>query len=143
MALMRRWLIDTGPMIAYLDAEDPAHAAVSACLDSFRGRLLTTEAVIVEAMHFLSVAKEGPALLAEFVETSQMRVFPCCRAGQLSMAAVIMTKYADTPMDFADATLVLLADAIGILEIVTLDRRGFSTYRTSHGKPFRRVLDLR
>jgi predicted nucleic acid-binding protein len=48
-----------------------------------------------------------------------------------------MRKYADTPMDFADATLVLLADATGILEILTLDRRGFSTYRTSKGKRFR------
>jgi predicted nucleic acid-binding protein len=40
-------------------------------------------------------------------------------------------------MDFADATLVLLAGTLGITDIVTLDRRGFSTYRTSRGKAFR------
>jgi predicted nucleic acid-binding protein len=45
-----------------------------------------------------------------------------------------MRKYSDTPMDFADAALVLLAEAIGILDILTLDRRGFSTYRTAKGK---------
>ena len=140
---MRRWLIDTGPIVAYLDASDSAHAAVSACLDTFRGRLFTTEAVIVEAMHFLSAAEEGPSLLAEFVEAGQLRASGCCRADQLGKAAALMSKYADTPMDFADATLVLLADETGVLEIVTLDRRGFSAYRTSRGKPFRRVLDLR
>jgi predicted nucleic acid-binding protein len=139
---MRLWLIDTGPIVAYLDARDPAHATVAACLDSFQGGLFTTEAIIVEAMHFLSAAEEGPVLLADFVEASEMRVSACCRPDQLGMAAGLMSKYADTPMDFADATLVLLADEKGILEILTLDRRGFSTYRTSRGKPFRRVLDL-
>ncbi len=55
-------------------------------------------------------------------------------------AAELMQKYSDTPMDFADATLVLLAAQLGVIEIVTLDRRGFSTYRTSKGKSFRIVM---
>ena len=41
-----------------------------------------------------------------------------------------MAKYFDTPMDYADATLVLLADRLEVLDILTLDRRGFSVYRT-------------
>jgi predicted nucleic acid-binding protein len=40
-----------------------------------------------------------------------------------------MEKYEDIPMDFADATLVSLAEEIDLSEILTLDRRGFSTYR--------------
>jgi len=140
---MKIWLIDTGPIVAYLDARDPAHGAVATRLDSFSGWLFTTDAVIVEAMHFLSAAKEGPALLADFVEASQMQVFGCCRSDQLRKAADLMSKYADTPMDFADATLVLLSEEIGAQEILTLDRRGFSTYRTARGRPFRRVLDPR
>ena len=54
-----------------------------------------------------------------------------------------MEKYADTPMDFADATLVLLAEALGQNEILTLDRRGFTVFRTRRGRQFRRVLDGR
>jgi len=50
-----------------------------------------------------------------------------------------MARYSDTPMDFADATLVQLADAVGVIDILTLDRRGFSTYRTAKGKAFRLV----
>ena len=55
-------------------------------------------------------------------------------------AAELMSKYSDTPMDFADATLVLLAEGLGVVEILTLDRRGFTAYRTRKGKAFRLVL---
>jgi uncharacterized protein len=48
----------------------------------------------------------------------------------------------DTPMDFADATLVALAEQLGLSDILTLDCRGFSTYKTSKGKRFRLVLDV-
>ena len=51
-----------------------------------------------------------------------------------------MEKYCDTPMDFADASLVLLAERLQIYAICTLDRRGFSTFRIGR-KPFRLVLD--
>jgi uncharacterized protein len=54
---------------------------------------------------------------------------------------MLMTRYEDTPMDFADATLVLLAEELGVTDILTLDRRGFSTYRTATGKAFRLRLE--
>lgn len=44
-------------------------------------------------------------------------------------------------MDYAEATLILVAEQLGILEIATLDRRGFSAYRTRRAKPFVLVLD--
>jgi hypothetical protein len=46
------------------------------------------------------------------------------------------------PMEFVDATLVLLADHVASPDIATLDRRGFSTHRTAKGKRFRLVLDV-
>ena len=48
----------------------------------------------------------------------------------------LMSRYADTPMDFADATLVLLGEALEVFDIVTLHRRGFSTYRPRRSKHF-------
>ncbi|MDE2888614.1 MAG: hypothetical protein OXR72_10390 [Gemmatimonadota bacterium] len=44
-------------------------------------------------------------------------------------------------MDYADATLVLLAEHIRSFDILTLDRRGFSTYRSSENRGFRLILD--
>jgi hypothetical protein len=50
-------------------------------------------------------------------------------------AAELMEKHADTPMEFADATLVLMAEALELKDVFTLDRRGFSAYGTRDGRP--------
>jgi predicted nucleic acid-binding protein len=85
---------------------------------------------------------DGPLLLAALVAASAMEVYDLSRAPELGEAVVLMDKYSDRPMDFADATLVLLAEALGIGAILTLDRGGFATYRTRHGRPLSSVLDL-
>ena len=138
---MKTWLLDTGPLVAYLDAGDPAHEAVTSRLDEFTGQLATSSAVITEAMHFVSSSKQGARVLAEFIETSRTEVYDLCRPPELIEAASLMEKYSDTPMDFADATLVLLAEALDVRDIMTLDRRGFSTYRMRRRRSFRLVLD--
>ena len=79
-------------------------------------------------------------MLAELVRDADVQTFECTGAHQLVVAATLMRKYGDTPMDFADATLVLLAAQLEVVDILTLDRRGFSTYRTPNGGKFRLVL---
>lgn len=138
---MRAWLIDTGPLVSYLDASDPDHTRVVDVLDDFAGRLVTSSAVVTETMHFVSAGSSGPRLLAEFIVASRMAVHDLCRPPELEEAVQLMEKYGDVPMDFADATLVLLAEALVIDEIATLDRRGFSAYRTRRGRPLSLVLD--
>lgn len=138
---MKSWLLDTGPLVAYLVAGDRAHAEVVERLDGFTGELFTTSAVITEAMHFVAPSPDGPGLLADLVAATGLSVFDLTQPAPLLEAASLMRKYSDTPMDFADATLVLLADQLGVLEILTLDRRGFTVFRTRRGKPFVLVLD--
>lgn len=138
---MTPWLLDTGPLVAYLNASDKHHQAVSEVWDSFRGRVITTSAVVTEAMHFVSAGAEGPRYLSGLITACEIEVFDLCRPPELGEAVLLMERYADTPMDFADATLVLLSEAVEITEILTLDRRGFATYRTRMNKPFRLVLD--
>ena len=52
------------------------------------------------------------------------------------------TSLPNLPMDYADATLLLLAEALGIHDLLTLDRRGFSAFRTREGEALRLILDL-
>lgn len=139
---MRTWIVDTGPLVAYLDASDAAHAVVARRWDAFTGHLVTTSAVITEAMHFVGGAPGGPRELAELVAQSAMEVVDLSRAPELREAAVLMERFADTPMDFADATLLLLAEALDIYDVLTLDRRGFATYRTRNKRALQNVLDL-
>lgn len=139
---MRTWIVDTGPLVAYLDASDAAHEVVARRWDAFTGRLVTTSAVITEAMHFVGGAHRGPRELAELVTDSAMEIFDLSRAPELREAVLLMELFADTPMDFADATLLLLAEALDIHDILTLDRRGFAVYRTRDNRALRNVLDV-
>jgi predicted nucleic acid-binding protein len=53
-----------------------------------------------------------------------------------------MSKYADVPMDFPDASLVWIAESPGTDRILTLDRRGFSWFRFGNDRRFKLLLDL-
>ena len=138
---MKTWLVDAGPLIAYLDSGDPEHRSVALRLDDFKGQLLTTAAVVTEAMYFLSDIPAGPSSLARLLVSSRTQISESVQAQHVVEAAKLMEKYSDIPMDFADATLVLLGEEKAVTEIITLDRRGFSTFRTPKGKVFRNVLD--
>lgn len=139
---MIRWLLDTGPLVAFLDARDPDHQAVVARLHSFTGELITTSAVVTESMHFLGDVRNGPRLLTEFLTASSTEIYDLSQPPELSQAVTLMESYSDTPMDYADATLVLLAEAFDVYDILTLDLRGFSTFRTRQGQALRLVLDM-
>src|SRR5882672_2859660 len=55
----RNWLLDTGPVVGLLSRDDAAHRACAAAFESVRGHLLTTEAVLTEAMHLLGRRPDG------------------------------------------------------------------------------------
>jgi len=138
---MDAWLLDTGPIVAFLDDTDAAHRMVVRGFERFAGRFVTTDAVVVEAMHLVSRSPAGPGLLIDFLFSSQAAIHASMSADDLLQAGELMTKYADVPMDFADATLVLLAARLRITAVCTLDRRGFRTYRSGTRKAFDLVLD--
>lgn len=139
---MRTWILDTGPLLAYLDRRDPAHETAKRALDEVPGRLVTTSAVITEVMHFASEVPHGPAFVSDFMTAARIDVLDYAQPPSLRRAVPLMERYADTPMDFADATLMLLAEDLGIREILTLDRRGFATFRTPSGESLVNLIDL-
>jgi predicted nucleic acid-binding protein len=103
--------------------------------------MFCTSAVMTEAMYFLARFPAGPSSLADLVTRSGILVVDACQPSDLRSAAQLMERYRDARMDFADATLVLIADVLEVTDIFTLDRRGFSTFRTSEGKAFNLVMD--
>jgi hypothetical protein len=59
----------------------------------------------------------------------------------LSRISTLMKKYRDVPMDYADATLVVLCEDLDTELIFTLDRRGFGVYRMNARTPFKILPD--
>jgi predicted nucleic acid-binding protein len=128
-------LLDTGALVALLDADQESHQR---CVDFFRGwrrPVVTTEAVVTEATHLLSVDSRGRARCVEFMVSGGAVVIHGGMA-RLQRVLALIRKYADVPMDYADATLVALAEELATAEVFTLDRRGFTTYRWRGRRPF-------
>lgn len=124
-------------MVASLDRGDPYHAWVMQRFASLHGRVITTGAVITEAACFLQDSRDGIRRLVGLIESLRVEVWDCFQLESLRSAEILMASYADAPMDFADATLVLAAEHYSVADIVTLDERGFRTFRYGRNKAFR------
>lgn len=135
-------LVDTGPLVALFDPKDEDHAITERMLAELKSPLVTTVAVLTEAFHLLGPASRGADALREFIGARGLGVW-FMDAVRLARAFELMQKYADRPMDLADASLVAAAETLRAAQVFTLDRSDFSTYRARIGRTWKRfdVLD--
>jgi uncharacterized protein len=137
---MSALLLDTGPLVACLDRADPHHKWVMHRFGSIQGHVVTTGAIITESAYFLQDVEDGIRRLADLMDILTVETWDCFAIPVLRSAHKLMAGYADTPMDFGDATLVLAAESFGIRDIATLDERRFRTFRFSRNRSFRLIL---
>lgn len=130
-----RALLDTGVLVAFLHRDDRAHEDAVRVLRDFRGVLITTEAVLTEAMHLLARTRGGPAACLEFFLRDGAHLAPSSRAS-LARCRSLMETCSDLPADFADTTLVALAEETNTWTVLTLDRQDFSVFRGAAGEAF-------
>ena len=128
-------LIDSGAMIALLDDNDQWHDDCQEAFASLRLPLATTLAALVEVFHRFTWKPYRHAQVWRIVRSGSICVL---RIDDNDWAEIerLMLKYADQPMDFADATLVRLAEREGLTTILTVDR-DFEVYRIGGRKAFR------
>ena len=130
-------LIDTGPLVALVDRDDPAHAA---CVDVARVQpaspLVTTWPCFTEAMYLLGkvIGFRGQSELWAFRTTGWLEILDL-KPSDVDRMIQLMEKYKDTPMDLADASIVAVADRLGQKRVFTLDS-DFRVYRLSDGSAF-------
>ena len=136
-----RVLADTGALLAYLDRSDRWHSACRAAFESFQLPLLTSLAVLTELFHLVGDSRRETELAWAFVRSGTLTVLPIADR-DLPALETLMRRYADRPMDLADATLVHLAERESISTVFTVDRDDFETYRIGGRKRFR-ILPVR
>lgn len=129
-------ILDTGPFVALIDRSEVRHQDCVRTLESWHGPILTTEAVLTEALYLLGPSWRPQSSCLEFIFSGAVLLAPASLES-LRRTASLMEKYADLPMDYADATLVALAEEVGADQVFTLDRRGFSVFRLHGSRPFR------
>ncbi len=130
-----RALLDTGPWVALLDRSESMHSTCLEWFKTFTGSLFSTEAVLTEVMYLLNFSVKAQTAALDFVLHAAVQLMPS-DSDSLAVCRQFMEKYSDLPMDYADATLVCLAEETDITDIVTLDRKDFGIYRTGNQATF-------
>jgi predicted nucleic acid-binding protein len=129
-------LMDAGPLVAVVDASDQHHRSCVAALRSIQTPLATVWPALAEAMYLLLDLPRGQAAVWEMVERKVVRILPLDES-DIPRIRELMTKYADRPMDLADAALVRVAEREGSDTVFTVDRRDFAVYRLGGRRRFR------
>ena len=91
--------------------------------------------MLTEVLYLLNFSLKAQKGALEYVLREIVTLVPS-NVQALKAARFLMEEYSDLPMDFADATLVCLACESGITNIVTLDRKDFSVYKTFDNQGF-------
>ncbi len=125
--MKRRGVIDTGPLVAFVNRADHFHGWAVAALTKFDDPLETCDAVIVEAWHLLGRARGGREGLLGLVSAGHLMV-SFGLAGEMAAVIKLMKKYADQPMSVADGCLVRMAELDARATLITLDQ-DFGVYR--------------
>ena len=128
-------ILDTGPWVALIDRSESRHAECVQWLKNFSGRLYSTEAVLTGVLYLLNFSIIAQCAALDFVLESVVEIVPAS-IKSLKKTKNLMNKYADLPMDFADATIVCLATDTGMQNIVTFDKKDFAIYKLSKKKSF-------
>ena len=130
-------LIDTGPLIAFYNQQDPHHTSCRKQMESVPfGKAYTCWPVITEAVYMLRKKPEQRDDLLQAVIVGDL-ILQRLRERDLEPIRDVFAKYHDQQIDFADACLLHLANREDINAVFTLDRRHFGVFRRHNGKPLR------
>ncbi|NJM43636.1 MAG: PIN domain-containing protein [Brachymonas sp.] len=136
-------IVDTGFLVALFDSSDPYHRKALPFVGSQKDGWITTWPVVTETMYFLMerVHVNCAIALLDDVKSGALQVWDI-PTDQIEHTQSLLRRYKSLPMDFADASLVLLAEHLGSGRILTTDQRDFGAYRWKNRKPFVDVMAI-
>ena len=128
-------ICDTGPLLAYLNRNDPHHEWAVALMKRVRAPLLICEPVLTEVVYFLR--EEGLTIepLFQLLEREALRL-DFDLSAHWARVRTLMSRYRQ--MDLADASVVVMTELHARCQVLTIDRRDFTIYRRND----RQVIDF-
>jgi hypothetical protein len=125
-------LVDAGPLVAFVDADDGHHRSCVSALRGLRDSLATVWPAVTEAFYLLSDLPKAQDAVWEMLSRGAIQLLSLDKQ-DIPRIRELMKKYADRPMDLADAALVRVAEREGTRKVFTVDRKDFTVYRL-HGR---------
>ena len=128
---MRAAIVDTGPLVAFVDRAEQYHQWAIARIEELEAPLLVCEPVLAEAMHLFGRLSRAQDALFGLLENNALRI-AFRMEEHLASLRRLLAKYSDRPMSLADACVVRMAEIHERHAVLTLDS-DFAVYR-KHGK---------
>jgi len=125
--MRRQVVLDTGPLVAFLNRRDRHHRWATEQLAEIEAPLLTCEAVLSEACFLLRSASGGSRAVFDLLDREVVTV-AFALAKEARAVSRLLARYESVPMSLADACLVRMAEQDARRSILTLDN-GFRIYR--------------
>ncbi len=126
-------IVDTSALLAFFDASEPDHAAVSAVLVA--ADVLVVSPYVVAELDYLVATRHGVG--------DELAVLDELAGGAWDLAALdeaglrrareVIATYRDQQIGVADASIVVLAERYRTQRIASLDRRHFAVLRSLDG----------
>ena len=128
-------VMDTGPWVALIDRSEERHRECVEWFKNFKGHILSSEAVLTEVLYLLNFSSRAQSAAIDFVLNRAILLVPSSLES-MKRVKKLMEKYKDIPMDYADATLVSIAEDLSIPHVVSFDAKDFGIYRMSSKQSF-------
>ncbi len=128
-------LIDTGPLVAYLNRRDPYHEWATALMKQVRPPMRTSEPVLTEALYFLREDGVSVDSIFQMLERGVIQL-DFDLSSQWPRIRTLMRRW--PRMDLADASIVMMSELHSRCQVLTVDRKDFSVYRRND----RQVIDF-
>jgi predicted nucleic acid-binding protein len=120
-------LVDTGPLVAVLNANDEHHIWAKETFSSLSPPLLICEAVVSEVQFLLDARGGDPLTILDWIQRGIIHLaFEA--ASEIPRLKSLQTSYRSLPMDFADACLVRMSETHPRCRVLTTDTH-FRIYR--------------
>ena len=128
-------IVDSGPLLATVNAADPDHAACVEALTQREFTQIIPALCVAEVCYFLG-QRHGPEVEARFVASLAGFHVVAPDPEDWIRIGELVRHYGDLPLGATDASVAVLAERMGTTRIVTLDRRHFTVLRNNRGRPF-------
>ncbi len=127
-------LVDTGVVFGAADADDPRHSDCAGLLDSLIDTPLGVTVPVVVESAWLIESRLGPTAEAGFLHSLTAGEIERLDLTETDWARVVelIERYTDLGLGVVDASVVAVAERLGVTQIATLDRRHFTVVRPSH-----------
>lgn len=130
-------IVDSGPLVALLNRNDPDHERCAELLESYDGDRVVTAYILTECCYLVGKYQgaEAEINLVESVYGGDLvQVFP----GERDMARIaeLMRRYRGSPLGVADASVVAVAERLKLTDVAALDHRHFRALVPDHVPAF-------